>query len=332
MPVTMRDVARKAGVSIKTVSRVVNKQGEISAETRQRVLDAIDELGYRPSKVARALVTQRTDTLGLILSDITNPFFSELASGVLEAAQAQDYDVFLCNSGARVEAEMRALYSLADHNVDGIIIFPSWRNIERLKEFAERNRPLVVINRIVEDHPRIGRILTDHRGGARLAVEHLVGKGHSEIAMLSGFSTSPDIIQRVRGFREALEGHGLPVVDERIVTCIHPVVKHGYRATRRLLTKCPQVTAIFAYNDLLAVGAIQACERMGRHVPEDCAIVGFDDIQLASLVKPRLTTVHVDKYELGRQAVIRLIEMLNEPDTDFAPIHIDVELVVREST
>jgi LacI family transcriptional regulator len=326
----MRDVARRANVSIKTVSRVVNNLGEVSDETRERVLAAIEELGYRPSKVARALVTQRTDTIGLVLGDITNPFFSELACGVLNAAQAKGYDVFLCNSGSRVEQEIRALFSLADHNVDGVIIFPSWRNIERLKEFSERYRPLVVINRVVDEHPRIGRILTDNYGGAKQAVDFMVSRGHTAIGMLAGYSASPKIMRRVQGFRETLAGHGLPVVDEWIVTCI-PIVKHGNRATQRLLARNPQVTAIFAYNDLLAVGAIQACEEMGRRVPEDCAIVGFDDIQLASLVKPALTTIHLDKYELGHQAVTRLVEMLEQPETILPPVHLDVELVIRES-
>ncbi len=326
----MRDVAQKAQVSIKTVSRVVNKQGEVAAETRQRVLTAIEELGYRPSKVARALVTRRTDTFGLILSDITNPFFSELACGVLNAAQAKGYDVFLCNSGARVDAEMRALYSLVDHNVDGVIIFPSWRNIERLKTFADRNRPLVVINRILGEHPGIGRISTDNFRGAKLAVDYLVTKGHTAIGMLAGYNSSPHIMQRVKGFREALRGHGLPVVDEWITTCI-PVVKHGARAARRLLTRHAQITALFAYNDLLALGAIQACQDLGRRVPEDCAIVGFDDIQLASLVTPALTTIHIDKFELGRQAVARLAQLLAEPEIILPPIRLEVELVVRDS-
>ena len=330
MPVTMRDVAHKAQVSIKTVSRVVNKQGEVAAETRQRVLAAIEELGYRPSKVARALVTRRTDTFGLILSDITNPFFSELACGVLNAAQAKGYDVFLCNSGARVDAEMRALYSLVDHNVDGVVIFPSWRNIERLKVFADRNRPLVVINRFLEEHPGIGRIWTDNFRGAKLAVDYLVSKGHTAIGMLAGYNSSPQIMQRVKGFREALGDHGLPVVDEWITTCI-PVMKHGYRAARRLLTRHAQITALFAYNDLLAVGAIQACQELGRRVPDDCAIVGFDDIQLASLVTPALTTIYIDKFELGRQAVTRLAQLLEEPDTILPPIRLEVELVVRDS-
>lgn len=326
----MRDVAQKAQVSIKTVSRVVNKQGEVATETRQRVLAAIEELGYRPSKVARALVTRRTDTFGLILSDITNPFFSELACGVLNVAQAKGYDVFLCNSGARVDAEMRALYSLVDHNVDGVIIFPSWRNIERLKTFADRNRPLVVINRILGEHPGIGRIWTDNFRGAKLAVDYLVTKGHTAIGMLAGYNSSPHIMQRVKGFREALRDHGLPVVDEWIATCI-PVMKHGYRAAKRLLTRHSRITALFAYNDLLAVGAIQACRELGRRVPEDCAIVGFDDIQLASLVTPALTTIHIDKFELGRQAVARLAQLLAEPEIILPPIRLEVELVVRDS-
>lgn len=331
MPATMRDVARKAGVSIKTVSRVVNNQGEISGETRQRVLDTIEELGYRPSKLARALVTQRTDTIGLIVSDITNPFFSEFACGVLDTAQAEGYDVFLCNSGARVKPEIRALYSLADHNVDGIIIFPSWRNKEKLKAFAERRRPIVVVNRAFGEHPGIGQVFMDTRHGARLAVDHLVSKGHTAIGMLAGYVALPEVFQRVRGFREAIVAHGLPVVDEWIVSVIPPVVEQGRIAARELLIEHPQVTAIFAYNDLLAVGAIQACHELGRRVPEDCAIVGFDDIQLAALVTPPLTTIRVDKHELGRQAVTLLVEMLDASEIRFPPIYIDVELVIRES-
>jgi LacI family transcriptional regulator len=327
----MRDVAQRAGVSIKTVSRVVNNQGEITEETRQRVLAAIDELGYRPSKLARAMVTQRTDTLGLIVGDITNPFFSEFACGVLDVAQSNGYDVFLCNSGAKVNPELRALYSLADHNVDGIIIFPSWRNERKLHAFAERNRPLVVVNRDFEEHPGISQIFIDTRGGAKLAVDHLIKKGHTAIGMLAGYVAYPEIFQRVRGFREAMLSHGLPFEEEWIVAAAPPDIDRGHKVTRRLLGRHPQLTALFAYNDLVAVGAMQACKELGRRVPEDCAIIGFDDVQLAALVTPSLTTVHVNKYELGRHAVNRLVEMLDDPETEFPPIHIDVELVIRES-
>ena len=331
MAVTMREVAHKAGVSIKTVSRVVNNQGEISDETRERVLIAIDELQYRPSKLARALVTQHTDTLGLIVSDITNPFFSEFACGVLDTARSEGYDVFLCNSGARVKQEMRALYSLADHNVDGIIIFPSWRNEENLKTFAVQRRPVVVVNRAMDPHPAIGQVVMDTGRGARLAVEYLSGKGHTNIGMLAGYAAFPDVFHRVRGFREALEELGLPLVDEWIVAAAPPVVEQGRAAARQLLNQHPQLTALFCYNDLLAVGALQACRELGRRVPEDCAVVGFDDIQLAALVTPALTTIRVDKYELGRQAVVLLVNMLEDSSTEYPTVYLDASLVIRES-
>lgn len=329
--VTIEDVAAKAGVSRQTVSRVLNHKGEVAEETRARVQAAIDMLGYRPSAIARSLVSQRTHVIGLIVSDINNPFFSEFACGVLDAAQAKEYDVFLCNSDAKVKSEIRALYSLSDHNVDGVIIFPSWLNEGRLKTFAERHQPLVVINRAFREHPGIGQVLMDARRGARLAVDYLVGRGHTAIGMLAGYAANPEIFQRVRGFREAMQVHGLPVVDDWIVTVTPPVVEQGREMARALLTQYPQVTALFAYNDLLAVGAIQACKELGRRVPEDCAIIGFDNIQLAALVTPSLTTVHVDKYELGRRAVTLLMDMLDNPETEFPPIYLDVELVIRES-
>ncbi|NLF11349.1 MAG: LacI family transcriptional regulator [Anaerolineaceae bacterium] len=333
MATTMRDVARAAGVSIKTVSRVVNKQGEVSDETRRRVLATIQELGYRPSKVARALVTQRTDTLGLILGDISNPFFSEVARGVLDTAQAEGYDVFLCNSDYDPEQELRALSSLADHNVGGMIVFPCWENREKLRAFAGPARPLVVVNRIFEPQPGISLVLNEIRRGARLAVDHLAGKGHRSIGMLAGRAAPLQIMERMQGFREGLQAHGLPFVADWIVAdeC-NSDVERGYRSARRLMAQHPRVTAVFAYNDLIAAGAIQACRELGRRVPDDVAIVGFDNIQFAAMVQPPLTTVHIDKYELGRQAVTRLLEMLNGPGSDLDPIRLDVELVVRQST
>ena len=331
MPVTMRDVAQKARVSIKTVSRVVNNQGEISEETRQRVLAAIEELGYRPSKVARALVTQRTDTVGLIMADIANPYFSEVARGVLDTAQAKGYDVFLCNSDGNPQQELRLLQSLADHAVDGIIIYPSYDGKDNLTAFAEHYQPLVVINHFVE-HPGISLVMLETYQGAKLAVDYLVSKGHTTIGMLTGVSDPySGKVQRVRGFRDALAAQELCVNSEWIMPCSAPTYECGYEAAQQLLTQHPQLTAIFAYNDLLALGAIQACNDLGCRVPTDCAIVGFDDIQWAAMSTPPLTSVRVDKGNLGRQATSRLLAVLDNPDTVFSPIYVGVELVVRES-
>jgi LacI family transcriptional regulator len=329
MSVTMRDVARKAGVSVKTVSRVVNNQSEVAVETRQRVLTAINELGYRPSKLARALVTQRTDSVGLILGDITNPFFPEFSRGVMDLAQAEGYNVFVCNSDGWQPTQTLALDSLVDHAVDGIIVFPSYESEDAMKAFADHYQPVVAVNRFIE-HPRIGLVMIKAYQGARLAMDYLVSKGHTAIGMIAGSAEPLSLLQRFQGFRDALKDHGLPLVDEWILPG-HPILEHGVKAARQLLTEHPQVTAVFAYNDLLALGAIQACKKLGRRVPDDLAVVGFDDIQFAPLVSPALTTVHVDKYELGQQSMIRLLEMLDNPGKSFDPIYVDVVLMVRES-
>jgi LacI family transcriptional regulator len=322
----MREVAEKAGVSIKTVSRVVNNQQEISETTRQQVRAVIDELGYRPNLIARGLVTQRTHTIGLVVNDITNPFFPEVARGVLDTARAKDFNIFLCNSDDDPEEEKQTLQTLSDQNVDGIIIFPCLQ--ENIRAFAELHRPFVVINNQLE-HPHVSAVITNNYEGAKLAVEHLIERGHTEIAMLSG---KPAVnSKRMRGFEDGMQNRGLTPITHYILSG-PPTFDRGYESARQLLTQYPHITAIFAYNDLLATGAIQACKHLGRRVPEDCAIVGFDDIHMASLVDPPLTTVRINKYQLGQTAMERMVAMLETPQESFSSIELDVELIVREST
>ncbi len=331
MPSTMRDVAKRANVSIKTVSRVVNNQGETSAATRQRVMAVIKELGYRPSRVARALVTQQTHTLGLVVSDITNPFFPEIARGVQDAAREAGYNVFLCNTDGDSEQELSTLESLADHGVDGIIIYPSYDSQDILKTFVAYYRPLVVIN-IPFDHPAVSQVVVDNIRGTKLVVDYLISQGHTAIAMLTGVkNASFEKARRVQGFRDALAAHNIPVVEEWLIPCDEPTFACGEAVVHQFLKKPAQITAIFAYNDLLALGAIWACNRLGRRVPDECAVIGFDDIQWAATATPTLTTVSFDKYELGRQAMKRVLEMLKQPGGIFPPINLDMELVIRES-
>ncbi len=329
MPAKLRDVALRAGVSIKTVSRVVNHQGELSEPTRQRVLTAIADLGYRPSKVARALVTRRTDTIGLMLGDITNPFFPEVARGVLDTAEPLGYNVFLCNSDGEQQREVRILESLLDHGVDGMILFPSFEIEHTLAGLVGPHQPAVVVNRPF-DCPGVSAVMMKARQGAMLAVGHLIARGHTAIAMLAGHSAGVERLQRVQGYRETLVEHGLPVVDEWIIPG-PPIQSRGRESALALLSRYPQITAIFAYNDLLALGAIEACRVLGRRVPQDCAIVGFDDIPLADVVSPALTTIRVNKYDLGRQAMNRLLQMLAHPGQALSPLWMDVELIVRTS-
>ena len=320
----MRDVAKEAGVSIKTVSRVVNDQGEIAVATRERVLAVIDQLGYRPNMLARGLVTQRTYTIGLNVRDITNPFFPEVARGVQDMARAHNYNVFLCNSDDDPQEEIRTLQTLADQSVDGVITFPYLQSSVRM--FAEPDRPFIVINNGMA-HPHVSQVMTNNFEGAKLAVDHLAAKGHTEIAMIT--SQYQEQSQRVLGFQAGIKAHGLTTT--RLWSGV-PKFEQGFEATLQLLTEHPEISAIFAYNDLMAAGVIQACKKLGRRVPDDCAIIGFDDIALATLVDPPLTTVRLPKYKIGQMAMSRLLEMLEQPDYDFPPIHLDVELAVREST
>lgn len=327
--VTIRDVAKRAGVSVRTVSRVVNGRGEITEATRHRVQAAIDELAFQPNKLARALVTQHTDTIGLVVDDIANPFFAELAASVQASAQAAGYSIFLCHSAGRWEEELRALESLVAHGVDGIILSPSaGLTAERLSPFANRHRPIVTVGH-APNHDRIGRVQITTRGGAYEAVEHLILRGHRCIAMLCGIG-APAIHHRYHGYREALLSHDLPLREE-LVCSGTTTFERGRTSTLALLAQHPDITAIFAYNDLLALGTLRACAELGRRVPADCAVVGFDDIPLADWVSPSLTTVRVDKAELGSRAVDLLLDMLVASESPPPSVTVATRLMVRES-
>jgi LacI family transcriptional regulator len=334
MAVTMRDVAATAGVSIRTVSRVVNGQGEISEDTRQRVMSVIQRMGYRPNLLARGLVTQRTRTIGMIIADITNQFFATVVSGCQEIARQQGYNIFLCSNSLDVDEEEHQLRSLVAQGVDGIILFPLYNSrVETLQEIAQNHCPIIVINAVVE-HPNIGVVLTEIYQGAAEALDHLIQRGHRQIGMLAGAYLQGSVArgQRIAAYRETLVRHGIPVREE-LIRLSEGTIEGGYAAARSLLTEQPEVTAIFAYNDMLAVGALRACQDLGRQVPEQCALVGFDDIPWTELVSPTLSSVRIDQRKLGRQAMQNLLHRLN-PGADPPPAvtTLGVELIVRESS
>ena len=328
--ITIYDVASYAGVSYQTVSRVINQSERVKAETREKVEAAIKELDYSPSRLAQSLVTQKTHTIGLVVADITNPFFFEVARGVQDTALARGYNVFVCNTDDNPQGEQDVLTLLASQEVDGVILSTASSTDEELLAFAENYKPLVVINRDI-DHPKASLVNVDICKGAKLAVEHLIDRGHTHIAMLSHEGHLPEHVRRVLGYRETLEAHGITPNDEWLVLA-PPNLMGGYEATQELLRKHPEITAIFTYNDLMAIGAMRGCHDMGVKVPQDCAIMGFDDIKFSAMTQPSLSSISFDKYVVGQKAMQRLFEMFDEPDTIFAPIPLNVELVIREST
>jgi len=326
---TMSDVAREAGVSLMTVSRVLNSKGEVSSETRQRVLDVIARLDYRPSGVARSLVTQRTSTIGLVVPDNANPFFSEVARGVEHAAYAQGYNVFLCNTDADLQRERAVLHSLEEKRVDGVVLCSSRLEDDELRTVITRHPAMVLVNRRLEGES-VAAVLVDNERGGRMATEHFLHTGRRRVGFLTGPTASRSGRQRVTGYLAAFAAADLPYSSAWMCPCA-PTVEGGRQASRELLAAHPGLTALLCYNDLVAVGALQACVELHCAVPDQLAIIGFDDIPLAALVTPPLTTCHVPRYELGCEAMRLLLDRINASPGPHGEAVLQPELIVRAS-
>lgn len=330
--VTIRDVARAAGVSHQTVSRVINNHDKISVATRRRVEEAIRQLNFRPSRTARNLATQRTQTVGLLVPNIANPYFAEVAHGAQEVARASHFSVFLGNTNWDPTAEQQLLHSLASYPVDGIILCSARSSDEELSAFCDSYRPIVLGGRLFT-HPHASLVRSDHRAGMRLVVDHLQRQGHTRIAMLAGPAVAPTMSNalRLNEFCDAMRDASL-AVDERWIVHGPLTMEGGYQSAHRLFTTAPEITAICAHNDLMAIGALKACRESGRKVPTDCAVIGYNDTDLAAMVEPALTSVRVDTFEVGRQQMQRLLEMMGQPEDCFSELLLPVtELVQRAS-
>lgn len=327
--VTMADVAREAGVSSMTVSRVINNKGDVSAETRQRVHAVIERLGYRPSGIARGLATRRTGTLGLVVPDVANPFFSDVARGVEHVAYAEGYNVFLCNTEEDPERELAVLRSLEEKRVDGLVLCSSRLDEEELRAVVSRHPTVVLVNRRLEGRS-VRSVLVDDEAGGRLATQLLLEAGHQTVGFLAGPRISHSGRQRTKGYQVTLAEAGLAHNGAWVRHCV-PMVEGGQQVARALLKAHPQMTALLCYNDLVAVGALQACAELGRRVPDDVAVVGYDDIPLAALVTPALTTCRVPRYDLGTRTVWLLLDQIHGCSDGCEEVLMRPELVVRDS-
>jgi len=334
--VTIEDVARAAGVSRQTISRAINDMGEISPQTRARVLRIAEEMGYRPSGIARGLATRRTRTLGLVVPDVANPFFSDVARGAEHVAYTAGYNVFLCNTDEDPQRELAVLQSLEEKRVDGLVLCSSRLDNDELRAVVARHSAVVLVNRRLGPIDRengVGTVMLDDVVGGRMVAQHLLDSGHRAVGFLAGPPASRSGRSRAEGYREALADAGLTYNPEWVAFCPADV-DGGHRAARDLLTTYPELTALFCYNDLVAVGALHACAALGRRVPDDLAVAGFDDILLAALVTPPLTTCRVPRYELGGQAMRLLLNQIDGSSDEARPcdeIVLRPELVVRTS-
>lgn len=329
--ITIRDVARTAGVSVSTVSRVLNNSKPVSDEVRQRVMSAVETLGFQPNALARSLILRRSSFIGLLVPDVSNPFFSEVVAGVEEVANAQGYNVILCNTHGELAREMAYLDILKEHQAAGVVFMCRELRDEHLKRFAADGMPVVLASRYSEKKS-LPRVVIDDQQAAYDATIHLIERGHQRIAFISGSVLDrASGLDRLMGYQRALNDHQFPI-DFRLIKEGNFKAQSGYKAAQELLGQQAPPTAILAANDEMAIGAINAIFASGRRVPDDIAVVGFDDIYLASIFRPALTTIRQPIREIGSEAaqmVLRLVRGESLPDEKVVLPH---ELVIRESS
>lgn len=328
---TIYDVARLAGVSTATVSRALNGTGQIAPATRRAIDDAVEQLGYHPNTAARSLVTRSTQTIAVLLPDITNPFYAALVSGVQERALEAGHTLLLCTTESDPDREDDYLRLLRAKQVDGVLVDGLVLPPARIARFVREGLPIVCLDRDV-DSTRVPLVQVNNRRGARLATEHLLSLGHRRVAHVSG---TPDLgisEERIAGYRDAHNAFGYNV-DEELIAVGGFNEEGGYAATKELLddVRYP-FTAVFAANDLSAVGVLSALTESGLRVPQDVSVVGFDDLRLSRFTTPPLTTIHQPATEIARHATELLLDLAAGRPVEQMRTLLEPELVVRGST
>jgi LacI family transcriptional regulator len=328
--VTIKDVAEKAGVSISTVSHVINGTRFVSDELNQRVLSVMDEMGYYPNVLAQGLRRGGTKTIGLVVPDNSNPFFAEIAHTIEDLGFKNGYSVILCNSHGDLDREDTYLRLLISKQVDGVIFISAGSNSKHLGELTKRNIPIVVVDRELENMP-MDNVLVNNENGGYKATRHLLDLGHTNIACVTGPTELTPSAARCGGYIKALQEAGKPVREDYMVSGNFQF-QGGEQAISRLFALDMPPTAIFLCNDLMALGAIQALRKLNIKVPEDVSIIGFDDIKLSSITFPALTTIAQPKSDIAGKAVYLLIKRIQtEEDMAVERIILDPTLIERDS-
>ncbi|MBA2679788.1 MAG: LacI family DNA-binding transcriptional regulator [Ktedonobacteraceae bacterium] len=328
--ITIRDVASRAEVSIATVSRVVNGNRPVHPAIRERVLKAVEELNYRPNYLARGLRQRSTSMIGLITPDNSNPFYAEMARAVEDAGFAVGYSVILCNTDLSTEKQQAYLDVLLSHKVDGVILI----NIEDAvpqgtEHLLAEHIPIIYTN--ADTHlPDVDQVIVDNHQGGYLAGKYLTGLNHRRIGCVTLDSPRFYDNQRVAGFRQALAEAGIEMTKD-LFTLGNGRYDSGYKAAQELIQRHPDLTAIFVFNDLMALGVMNALRVQGIQVPGDVSIIGFDDIFYASTIEPGLTTIAQPITAIGQESIAQLLTRIQQPEKPPTHILLPVELVERAS-
>ncbi|MBI4634665.1 MAG: LacI family DNA-binding transcriptional regulator [Deltaproteobacteria bacterium] len=332
MSITIKDVAQRAGVNASTVSRVINSDSKLSIreETKRRVLDAIRELGYHPNSIARNLRLKTSDAIGMLIPDITNPLFPEVIKGVENLASEKDLSLILCHTWDNHEKELKMIRFLLNRRVDGLLLASVHMRAEAIEEIEKSGTPYVLVNRGNRKDVS-AYVVADNTAGAKMAVHHLIGLGHKKIAHIAGFLYTDTGLERIEGYRKELNLADIPFNSDYMVEAGY-TEPEGYKAMNKLLLLPDRPTAVFAANDLLAMGAILAIHEKGLSVPEDISVVGFDGIWLVERITPALTTVKVPLNEMGYLAMNMLFNKMKGMPVEQERIVLKPSLVVRCST
>ena len=330
MSVTIRDVARAAGVSTATAARALGGYGHASPAARRKVSESARQLGYRPNVVARALVSRATTTVGLVVGDIENPFFAAAARGLADVMDAHGYTVLLANADEDAGRERRAVDALRARQVDGMVVVPApGASPEHLAELVTAGVPLVLLDRAVVG-VAADSVLVRNVAGARAAVAHLAGLGHRRIGVVSDSPEITSSAERIQGYRQALRAAGI-APEPGLISIGGPTRDDGEAAALRLLDRADRPTAVFTANNFMTVGALRAARSLGLRIPDDVALVGFDDLDWTTLVQPPVTVVRQPVADLGRVAGERLLRRLEGDAGPPNRIRLDANLIVRGS-
>jgi LacI family transcriptional regulator len=327
--ITIRDVAKEAGLSVATVSRYLNSKGYISENAEKKIKQVMDQLDYKPNEIARSLSNRKTNTIALIIPDITNPFFPELVVAIEKIAKEKGYSLILINTEEESLHSNGFWRSLESRFIDGLILASFQFNEEVLKGMKNIKLPFVRIDRAADDDTE-NSIGIDNHNGAKLAVRHLIEIGCKKIAHISGPNSYPSSLDRMRGYVSAMKDEFSN--EEVFIYEGDFSLESGQKLTKQLMADYENIDGIFLANDLMAIGALKALKHMNIKVPDDIAIIGFDGIKLTQMVEPEISTIEQPIYDLGVMATNHLINMIEDKNNSSEHIKLDVRLMKREST
>lgn len=334
MAITINDIAKEAGVSLATVSRVLNNSGYVKDETRKRILTVIEKHNYSPSAIARSLSKNITNTIGVVLPDITNPFYGEIIRGVSEIADKNNLNILLCDSNESAEKELKSIKALKDQRIRGLLLTPTAvdndMNSEYSKTIYNLNLPIVLVDGYLK-YANFNGVLVDNLKGSYDATEALIKAGHKEIAILTGRMTSIHSKERFKGYQKALMLNNLPFKEDYIFYGDY-TFNSGYMQAKEFLKLEPRPSAIFICSNMMTLGALKAFNEAGLNIPKDLALICFDKIEILSALGLNISCVNGDSCEIGRIGMQILIDELKNPDThELKNITLTPELILLGS-